>query len=1314
MPESTANATSHPPRVAHSTVGPGRPPTPGGVVVRARIVGIRLQGRCEGTRGGMGPRVHQGKPTQGRRTAEGLAKPAPLESPPNPAGSSSSGIVPNRKNGDQSRKLELARGSGAALEPPGQPGGAGKSAEKPAGPLQRALKESWRGYRAYHAMVKNVAGEGVKGEVRERLLRQLQTNEASCFWIAGVLTVSEAQLLPFGILAQQELQAGRLTQGVSAHQAIELLTAAKVALPVYWHNPDLGDIDELGKGKRKGYSPGPMHVLVDDDEVLAPHWLPIVAPRPGAVYRPPKTVLRDVLLQEQRVEQKAARRRSPKLEVASASENFYSALEDATVHSEADSELETALEEQTVVSASEPSGRGSPDSSKESVAGPLPAPVVPAPNPLGSEHSFGALSLKVPNPPRAPRPRLHVRPGRVGAAMATMLMGDFERAQEVDDSWSSVFFDAAYGWSAPPCEKRGPGGAITRWYLANTDESCRGAIQAEESLWRRFSSLGCKTVLVEARKEVLIGRYVSPGDWLYERDQGEHTCNQNLGADGVLRLESIETLECGDSVFELGKRQRVELSGGRVYNVAQLGRIMYVGGLAHWVTTRVGFTRDAVKRIGLKTQTMAKLNVASLSALPTDQAKVRALYSLVVPLVPDDLRGPINDVRNEHLSMKQVTEHDPVEVVSQVVALSKSVKSRLQRVPAFGNKGKRQPKSCVSCGQLPVGKYRWKHRICNICSAKLSSLGYTTYAGYQVQQNLHVPTCYPGIVKVHGEELPPKASKWAQVDVGKSVKCDFGSARVRMSRDNAPKRWDDFEKRDLERLRVPVAPVFTHVLGGIGCSGARPMVSARTSYNCAKALLGRVFLKLPPRPWSEAGGPLPGLWQKVREFVPLLLPGFEAPRMAFREWLETMPKRRRAALQRGWDRYERAGWLKSYANFTSFVKTELLPGFGKIRGDLVRLEEMLDRAIHGPSEESHCIAGPVVKPYVRKLKEIWGWESPVFYGSCAPEKLHKWLQVLVAEERQYFWCDFSMYDRTHSRESWEFVESLYGCQDPDFRRVMDVWRTPKGRFGPMKYQAPVCNASGRDDTALANALLNGFATYLSVCAAWLRRPVEDLSVQEVQRCMTEIRLSVCGDDSLGWVPLCGEERMVEFRADFNTNIEKFGFVAKLCTSTQVDECVYLGMRPYPTKGGWFWGKTIGRASYKMGWMIDQPGRDPMAHVTGIADMHVLCSSHVPVLSDLAKKIVELRQGARRTPQLLDPEKPWEWTYQAGVAYDEVTLAAVARVYSRRDTAGNPCDYEREVTVRDVQDLIGEIEKVERLPCVIDHWLWKHMVFSDDL
>ena len=76
--------------------------------------------------------------------------------------------------------------------------------------------------------------------------------------------------------------------------------------------------------------------------------------------------------------------------------------------------------------------------------------------------------------------------------------------------------------------------------------------------------------------------------------------------------------------------------------------------------------------------------------------------------------------------------------------------------------------------------------------------------------------------------------------------------------------------------------------------------------------------------------------------------------------------------------------------------------------------------------------------------------------------------------------------------------------------------------------------------------------------------------------------------------------------------------------------------------------------------------------------------------------------------------PAQWTYKSGVQYDRLTLEAVAKTYSTVSTPGKPVEHSREVRVEDVLDLIHEIEKVERLPCVLDHWLWRHMVSVDDL
>lgn len=583
-----------------------------------------------------------------------------------------------------------------------------------------------------------------------------------------------------------------------------------------------------------------------------------------------------------------------------------------------------------------------------------------------------------------------------------------------------------------------------------------------------------------------------------------------------------------------------------------------------------------------------------------------------------------------------------------------------------------------------------------------------------MQANLQVPTCYPGHVYVAGEQKRPDQKKWDTVRA-RGVEIDYGLARLDKPGLEMPRKWTAMVKDDLHKLRQPDPPKFTHALAGIGLSGARPMVSANTAYNKAKALLGRVYRQGKPAPWGK--GPAPYIWKWAERFIPELLPEFRTHHMGVEEWLTTMPSRRRRALEQAYERYCRTDWQMSYEKFCAFVKTELLPGFSKVGCDLDRLEEMMDRIIQGPHDVTHIIAGPWLKPMIKSLKEAWDSNNAIFYGSNSPEELHKWLQRFVASDRLYFWSDFTMFDNTHSRESWAFMRALYrraGVDDPNFWRVLDAWEKPKGRIGPMRYRGPVMNASGRDDTALANGVLNGIATFLSATAAYLDKPLCTLTVQDVRYARTVLLLSVCGDDSLGSVPLLSGARASIFQNKIKDNLRMFGFTAKLFSSDKLSDAVYLGMRPYPTNSGWFWGKTIGRATYKMGWALLKGERDLAAHITGVAEMHSLCSSHVPVLSDLAAKILELRSGAKRTPVALDPNKPWEWTFRSGVKYDDLTLRAVAEAYSVRPTELGQHEVDQEVTVSDIKDLIDTIRGIQAIPCVVDHWVWRRMVLSDDL
>lgn len=526
--------------------------------------------------------------------------------------------------------------------------------------------------------------------------------------------------------------------------------------------------------------------------------------------------------------------------------------------------------------------------------------------------------------------------------------------------------------------------------------------------------------------------------------------------------------------------------------------------------------------------------------------------------------------------------------------------------------------------------------------------------------------------------------------------------------------WRNVEPTDLDRFSREVTKKrFVLTLAGIGCAGAYPVVSANTDYNRFKALCGRMFRK------SEVPAPGPEIYLHAKALQSFFFPNpLQARAMSVSEWLDSMPRRRRKALLRAAELYYRCGLMSAFRKFSSFIKTEALAGFGKDEYDLTFLDSMLDRLINGPHDVTHIVAGRRIKPLCKKLKEIWSWERPIFYGSASPEHLHRWLQRLVRRSGTYFWCDYSMYDVTHSNPSWDFIESLYreaGISDPDFWKVMSWWRCPEGTCGPFKFKADVMNASGRDDTAFANAVLNGFAAYTSAAAAWLRKSVFEVTVEDLYSLSDDLFLSVCGDDSLGRLPFMDEARQVEFARDMSANIALFGFEAKLNVSDKLSDCVYLGMRPYPTSSGWFWGKTIGRATYKMGYIVAKDDIDPLAHITGVAEMHVLCSSHVPVLSDLAQRIVELRRGAKRTKPHLDPEKPWEWTYQSGVKYDDITLDAVVDAYNFTRTRSR--DFHSSgtsLTRSELQQLICEIRSIDTLPFVLNSPTWRKLIWADDL
>lgn len=1190
------------------------------------------------------------------------------------------------------------------------------------------IKEQWNYYYRYSTVARyfdKIPVKNAKGFVTVKGLG------ATCFWLAL------STIAPYDKV--EPLIKGRdLTKPVTLEQAIGILSGS--GIPVHWHNYITGDVDSCGHE----CVAGPLQVLVADGGVWAPHWLPVWRLKPKE-----KHLLADweVDMIKEKVKPKVEVKVEKVLpDLKTLSNQFEILVDEVPVDAPqdlvwgTDDKVDIVMMCQFLAMAQgKPWKRVEPEPEEDfELEGMAPMFEEGRSYRMACNNSKQAKRV-VAEEPMPPAWLFRESKSYKDACNRPQK----QRIKEGDWNMVDIFgiplqaprsdgvlrpeIQRAVGETPPPTW----GSKGSMWSGRKGDESCLWSLETEKELEvglrERFRlwTVGkedCK--VVELRKNVLLGTMVRSGDLVYERVYPASNVNPLKTVRGGLHIDEVEEIDCGQCKYTINNV--VELKHeGRNYKLGSLClsvgmetipffRKLFGPVIPSFMVPR---RRYKVNRIGIKVQGVDPITPAMLSAYPTDEAKVRAMYDLMRPLVPDPVVGPLNNVRNMQLAEKDLAEQAEKvpQIVQQTVDVYNAVMRQIAHIEAFGYVDKRRLQSCVSCGVDPVGKYRWKHRICNKCRSDLARQGFTTYAGYQVQQNAKTCTVYPGLVGVYAEEYPPKASKWRLVEVdkkdGQSVEISWSSALSKRGFEGPVKKWVDMEKDDLKYLKNLSKPTISHYLGGIGLAGARPMVSAGSRYNEAKALLGRVFLKLPEREWGV--GPKPGIWQFAEGFKPWILPELDTEEMTFDAWLETMPSRRKKALLKGWTEYTRFGWKKQFKQFKSFVKRELLPGFSKKWYGLDKLDEMLDRLINGPHEATHGIAGPKLKPKTKKLKKYWNVDSPIFYGATDPGRLNAFLQRLAVPGKSYFWCDFSMFDRTHSEDSWRFVESFYhDISDPDFWKVMEAWRRPCGSIGPFRFVAPVMNASGRDDTALANALLNGFATFLSATAALYGKDLEELRVEDVRRAASDIVLSVCGDDSIGALPWMPEERMARFRTDFQKNIEKFGFQAKLVTSERLVDAVYLGHRPYLVGGRWVWGKTIGRASYKMGW-VQNKDQDVMAHVTGIADMHMKCSRHVPVLSDLAAKIVELRTGAKRTPVEIEVNKPWEWTDSPG-DYDDDTLRCVAETYSVKSTPGFPIERERTVSVQDVRDLIGKIKAIERLPCVLNDELWEHMVFLDDL
>lgn len=598
----------------------------------------------------------------------------------------------------------------------------------------------------------------------------------------------------------------------------------------------------------------------------------------------------------------------------------------------------------------------------------------------------------------------------------------------------------------------------------------------------------------------------------------------------------------------------------------------------------------------------------------------------------------------------------------------------------------------------PSTSYRWKHRLCTLCENTLALNGFISLSGHYIQEGLCPSGAACGAVYLPGVSLKPKPGKFQGfLPLEGRVEVKLGGLDYR-----------PLKPEDLETLPKSQDRKARSVLVAAAISGATPVVSNRDCYNAAKGLFSRAFREVPNKPQHSS-------YRAIRRFEDYLMPGlfFEPVQvMQIKDWINTMPSNRVEKLLKAWEEKERFPTFQHrWAIFKAFIKAEKLCGFVQDPqlGPLP-LTEMIDRIIQGPNDVTHIIAGPGLKPTTIKLKKLWNHEFPIFYAACNAQTLNKWFNERYRPGMWALLGDYEMFDGSHNDMSWDYMESIYerlGLMNIQwFSDVMRVWRRPQGTMNGgkaseawhIRYKAYTMNASGRDDTALANAVMNGVCYALSLIAAINGTTVGHLNEQMVAATFPDLHISIMGDDSL--VLLDDRHMTPGFEQLLQDNIASFGFRLKFKASQNPFDFVYLGMRPYPAHGQWWFARTAGRALFKWGWKLDLNNKDGPAAMTGDAFATSKIDAIVPVLSDLAETYLTTRRGCKSTHLVADPNKPWRCGDPDIPHYTEQTLQYTAQGYG--------------FSVTELRDCIDYVRRQSTFPCILDHPVLTTIMVVDDM
>lgn len=591
----------------------------------------------------------------------------------------------------------------------------------------------------------------------------------------------------------------------------------------------------------------------------------------------------------------------------------------------------------------------------------------------------------------------------------------------------------------------------------------------------------------------------------------------------------------------------------------------------------------------------------------------------------------------------------------------------------------RDDRQCTLCRLWAPRKYHWKHGLCQECSAQYNSGRNTTdvsrhYADSETPFSLNI-----------GIHEPRQFVHLQPCEAREKVKPIRPAAKLDVPKEQLRGKVSGFSKPEKNRYNRTTPPV----LVGIGLASKVGVFEANVDTE-ATALRTRLFAQPETGPrrgafeelldfglkWELLGQPVtspsketfchiedwPAEWWKMAGFKERLneyavISGYEVDKHrdgVKGSWISTFPPGRRSqfwkALMKG---------CPSKITFSFFLKRELAVlacRWGRESRDRVN-----PRVICSPDDYSHILLGPRLRGLTRHLHTLWGTENWVTYaGGLTPQEMHMWSQDKFSPDCLRFAHphtiaienDFAKFDCTYTQPALDMVQKIYAHWGYDVlngresKLVWDGWGRPEGymKSSGRRIRGPVMNASGRDDTALMNALLNGLIQGFAFASILLNRSdPQNATALEMAWVRRSVSLIVLGDDSLTLCPRFGIDGATWGEKEVGDIIARFGFEARdMAVRDMPCKCVFLGCRPYPALHpplspgeGWrlepTWGPTIGRRIVRLGTLLDGAGKDPFAWLRGICKSASMSYPHVPYLNDIIARMDSLNLSRQTTP-----------------------------------------------------------------------------------